>query len=216
ASQVAAYYNVDVSQGLSEAEAAQARNKYGRNELEPEQSTPLWKLILKQFDDLLVKILMAAAAVDFVIAMTEGDSILSGLVEPMVIMLILVANATVGVVTERNAETAIEELRAYEAEVASVLRGGQLCRLAAAELVPGDIVEVVVGGKVPADLRLAHIYSSVLKVDQVGQADPPPGGGRGGGAGGQGGGGEGGGGGKEGRGRRGRLGHGEDCIPQYS
>ncbi|KAJ9533975.1 hypothetical protein QJQ45_027070 [Haematococcus lacustris] len=186
----------------------EARNKYGRNELEPEQSgwlassshcplcavtgrlgtavqqavgdswwhsigmlvaqpgTPLWKLILKQFDDLLVKILMAAAAVDFVIAMTEGDSILSGLVEPMVIMLILVANATVGVVTERNAETAIEELRAYEAEVASVLRGGQLCRLAAAELVPGDIVEVVVGGKVPADLRLAHIYSSVLKVDQ--------------------------------------------------
>ncbi|GFH31115.1 cation-transporting ATPase CA1, partial [Haematococcus lacustris] len=94
--EVAAYYNVDVSQGLSEAEAAQARNKYGRNELEPEQSTPLWKLILKQFDDLLVKILMAAAAVDFVIAMTEGDSILSGLVEPMVIMLILVANGALG------------------------------------------------------------------------------------------------------------------------
>ncbi len=88
-------------------------------------------------------------------------------VEPAVIVAILAANATVGVVTETNAERAIEELKAYEADVATALRGGRWGVVPAAELVPGDVVEVAVGGRVPADCRVAALLSNALRVDQA-------------------------------------------------
>ncbi|KAK2077416.1 hypothetical protein QBZ16_004261 [Prototheca wickerhamii] len=126
---------------------------------------PLWKLILKQFDDLLVKILIVAALVDFVIALLGGEGA-GAFVEPAVIILILVANATVGVLTETNADKAIDELKAYEADSATVLREGAWASAPASELVPGDVIEVAVGAKVPADARVAVIRSTVLRVDQ--------------------------------------------------
>ncbi|WIA41984.1 hypothetical protein OEZ86_009286 [Tetradesmus obliquus] len=164
--EVLSFYRVDPQTGLTAQQVVQARAQYGRNELAPDEGTPLWKLILKQFDDLLVKILLVAAVVDFIIAASSGESFLSALVEPMVIMLILVANATVGVVTERNAEQAIEELKAYEAAAATVMRDGHLQQVPAAELVPGDIVELTVGDQVPADLRMVSLLSNLLRVDQ--------------------------------------------------
>jgi Ca2+ transporting ATPase len=107
-----------------------------------EEGTPFWKLILKQFDDLLVKILIAAAIVSFLLAIVNGETGVTAFVEPSVILLILAANAAVGVITETNAEKALEELKAYQAEVAKVLRNGMLSITPATELVPGDIVEV--------------------------------------------------------------------------
>jgi magnesium-transporting ATPase (P-type) len=89
---------VDPAVGLREADAAQARRRWGPNELPPDPGTPFWKLVLKQFDDLLVKILIAAAAVSLLIGLADGEG-WSSLVEPGVIVLILVANATVGVLT---------------------------------------------------------------------------------------------------------------------
>ncbi|KAG1341808.1 Calcium-transporting ATPase [Cocos nucifera] len=106
------------------------------------QGTPLWKLILKQFDDLLVKILIAAAIISFFLALVNGETGLTAFLEPSVIFMILAANATVGVITETNAEKALEELRAYQADVATVLRNGCFSIIPASELVPGDIVEV--------------------------------------------------------------------------
>jgi Ca2+ transporting ATPase len=90
-----------------------------------EAGTPFWKLVLKQFDDLLVKILIAAAVVSFILGIADGEGA-TAFVEPGVIILILVANATVGVMTETNAEKAIEELKAYQADLATVLRSGRL------------------------------------------------------------------------------------------
>lgn len=115
---------------------------------------------------LFMQILIVAAIVDFVIALLNGERGIGAFVEPFVIVLILIANATVGVVTETSAEAAIEELKAYEAEVATTLRDGRWVVLPAAELVPGDIVEVVVGSKVPADVRLVELLSSELRIDQ--------------------------------------------------
>ncbi|CAL8471661.1 g11203 [Coccomyxa elongata] len=164
--EVLSFFSVDASLGLSSTQVLQARTIYGRNELAPDEGTPFWKLVLKQFDDLLVKILIVAAVVDFIIALASGESGLSAFIEPLVIVAILVANATVGVVTETNAEKAIEELKAYEADVATALRDGRLTVIPAVDLVPGDVVEIAVGAKVPADLRLIQRFSSTFRVDQ--------------------------------------------------
>jgi Ca2+ transporting ATPase len=110
--------------------------------------------------------LIAAAVIDLLIALSNGESGASAFVEPGVIVLILIANATVGVVTETNAEAAIEELKAYEAEVATVLRDQRWGVVPAADLVPGDVVEMSVGSKVPADIRVLQLLSSDFRVDQ--------------------------------------------------
>nr|DAD41544.1 TPA_asm: hypothetical protein HUJ06_015867 [Nelumbo nucifera] len=81
--------------------------------------------------------------------------------------MILAANAAVGVITETNAEKALQELRAYQADIATVLRNGCFSILPATELVPGDIVEVGVGCKVPADMRMIEMLSNQLRVDQA-------------------------------------------------
>jgi Ca2+ transporting ATPase len=140
--EVLAAFGVDPTKGLSDEQVEQHARLYGKNELPQEESTPFWKLVLKQFDDLLVKILIAAAVISFLLARMNGETGLAAFLEPSVIFLILAANAAVGVITETNAEKALEELRAYQADVATVLRNGCFSILPATELVPGDIVEV--------------------------------------------------------------------------
>ncbi|XP_027148407.1 calcium-transporting ATPase 3, endoplasmic reticulum-type [Coffea eugenioides] len=166
-SEVLEFFAVDPSKGLTDSQVAEHARLYGRNVLPQEQSTPFWRLVLKQFDDLLVKILIASAAVSFLLALMNGETGLSAFVEPSVILMILAANAAVGVITETNAEKALEELRAYQADVATVLRNGCFSILPATDLVPGDIVEVCVGCKIPADMRMIKMLSDHLRVDQA-------------------------------------------------
>ncbi|KAJ1721193.1 hypothetical protein LPJ53_004270 [Coemansia erecta] len=155
--------------GLSDAQVAERQEKYGRNELPDEEATPLWSLVLEQFQDQLVVILLVSALVSLVLAFFEEDSDkLTAYVEPIVIMLILVANATVGVLQETSAEKAISALREYSPDECRVVRnGGDVAKINAAQLVPGDIIVVSVGDKVPADARVVAVESSVLRVDQA-------------------------------------------------
>ncbi|GFQ02577.1 calcium-transporting ATPase 3 endoplasmic reticulum-type [Phtheirospermum japonicum] len=159
--EVLEFFAVDPSRGLTDSLVAEHGRLYGKN------GTPFWKLVLKQFDDLLVKILIAAAIVSFFLALANGETGLSAFLEPSVILMILAANAAVGVITETNAEKALEELRAYQADVATVLRNGCFSILPATDLVPGDIVEVSVGSKVPADMRMIEMLSDQLRIDQA-------------------------------------------------
>ncbi|GMH43584.1 hypothetical protein BSKO_11506 [Bryopsis sp. KO-2023] len=163
-------YSVDIARGLSEEEVERRRRSSGFNELQKEPSTPLWKLVLEQFDDMLVKILLLAAIVSFGIAYLEGASGEEGIrayIEPVVILLILIINAIVGVWQESNAEAALEALKDMQSEHSKVIRSGKLISdLPARELVCGDIVELTVGDKVPADVRLVDLKTATLRAEQ--------------------------------------------------
>ncbi|XP_058743846.1 calcium-transporting ATPase, endoplasmic reticulum-type isoform X2 [Vicia villosa] len=173
-------YGVKLEKGLSSNEVQKRREKYGWNELAKEKGKPLWKLVLEQFDDMLVKILLVAAFVSFLLAYIQGsesgESGFEAYVEPLVIILILVLNAIVGVWQENNAEKALEALKELQCESIKVLRDGySVPDLPARELVPGDIVELRVGDKVPADMRVAALKTSTLRLEQsslTGEAMP--------------------------------------------
>ncbi|ONK73672.1 uncharacterized protein A4U43_C04F34080 [Asparagus officinalis] len=142
-------YNVKLEKGLSSFDVEKRRERYGWNELRKEKGKPLWCLILEQFDDVLVKILLVAAFISFVLAYLQGNE--SGhnggfeiYIEPFVIVSILVLNAIVGVWQETNAEKALEALKEMQCEYAKVWRDGcYVPDLPARELVPGDIVELI-------------------------------------------------------------------------
>ncbi|KAJ2695462.1 hypothetical protein GGH99_000108 [Coemansia sp. RSA 1285] len=156
-------------EGLTTSQVHERQQKYGRNSLPEEPATPLWELIAEQFQDQLVVILLGSAVVSLALAFfEEGGDRLTAYVEPAVIMLILVANATVGVLQETSAEKAIAALKEYSPDECRVVRNrGQTEKVHAEELVPGDIVVVSVGDKVPADARVVAVESSVLRVDQA-------------------------------------------------
>jgi len=163
------YFNVGVERGLSPDQVKKNLDKYGPNELPAEEGKTLWQLVLEQFDDLLVKILLLAAVISFVLAFfEEDDDSITAFVEPFVILLILIANACVGVWQERNAEDAIEALKEYEPEMGKVVRSDKdgVQKIRAKEIVPGDIVEISVGDKIPADVRIIEILSTTLRIDQ--------------------------------------------------
>merc|ERR1711970_803748 len=162
------HFGVEVEHGLSAGQVAANQEKYGPNELPAEEGKSIWELILEQFDDLLVKILLLAAIISFVFAFFEEEESVTAFVEPFVILLILIANAIVGVWQERNAEDAIEALKEYEPEMGKIIRGDKagVQKIKAREIAPGDVVEVSVGDKIPADIRICSIMSTTLRIDQ--------------------------------------------------
>ncbi|GJV36653.1 calcium-transporting ATPase 1, endoplasmic reticulum-type-like protein isoform X1, partial [Tanacetum coccineum] len=119
----------------------------------------------------LKKILLGAAVISFVLAWYDGEEggemETTAFVEPLVIFLILIVNVIVGVWQESNAEKALEALKEIQSEQATVIRiGRKVSSLLAKELVPGDIVELRVGDKIPTDMRVISLVSSMLRVEQ--------------------------------------------------
>lgn len=164
-------YLVSREYGLSAEGVEKKRQIYGWNELDKHEGPSIFKLILDQFNDTLVRILLAAAVISFVLAWYDGDEggemEITAFVEPLVIFLILIVNAIVGVWQENNAEKALEALKEIQSQQATVVRDGRkITSLPAKELVPGDIVELRVGDKVPADMRVVTLISSTLRVEQ--------------------------------------------------
>ncbi|KAL7115631.1 hypothetical protein ACP275_04G194300 [Erythranthe tilingii] len=164
-------YEVSREHGLTTDEVEKRRQIYGFNELEKHDGPSIFRLVLDQFNDTLVRILLVAAVVSFVLAWCDGNEggemEITAFVEPLVIFLILIVNAIVGVWQENNAEKALDALKEIQSEHASVVRDGKkISSLPAKELVPGDIVELRVGDKIPADMRVLSLISSTLRVEQ--------------------------------------------------
>ncbi|KAF2795625.1 calcium ATPase [Melanomma pulvis-pyrius CBS 109.77] len=160
------HFQVTEQQGLSEPQVKSLREKHGRNAIPEDPPTPIWELILEQFKDQLVIILLGSAAVSFVLALFEDGEGWTAFVDPAVILTILILNAVVGVSQETSAEKAIAALQEYSANEAKVIRNGTLKRVKADELVPGDIISVTIGDRIPADCRILSIQSNSFNVDQ--------------------------------------------------
>ncbi|THY79905.1 calcium ATPase [Aureobasidium pullulans] len=160
------HFDVQEGSGLSNTSVTESRQKHGRNALPEDPPTPLWELILEQFKDQLVIILLASAAVSFVLALFEDSDDWTVFVDPIVILTILILNAVVGVSQESSAEKAIAALQEYSANEAKVVRNGKVQRIKADELVPGDIIKVAVGDRIPADCRVLSIHSNSFRIDQ--------------------------------------------------
>ncbi|KFY36342.1 hypothetical protein V494_05091 [Pseudogymnoascus sp. VKM F-4513 (FW-928)] len=165
--QVLKHFSVQEHAGLDDAQVIASRAKYGSNAIPEEPPTPVWELILEQFKDQLVIILLGSAAVSFVLALLEDGGGWTAFVDPAVILTILILNAVVGVSQESSAEKAIAALQEYSANEAKVVRNGHVARVKADELVPGDIITIAVGDRIPADCRLIAIQSNSFSVDQA-------------------------------------------------
>tara|TARA_B100000475_G_scaffold118736_1_gene86615 strand:- start:794 stop:4138 length:3345 start_codon:yes stop_codon:yes gene_type:complete len=168
------FYETSLEFGLSSAEVAKRQERFGANELTKAKGKSLLKLVLEQFDDALVKILLASAMVSFVLAFFEegpnpgGGKDITAFVEPLVILLILVLNAIVGVWQETNAENALEALKEMQSPDARVIRNsGEMMTVPASELVVGDIVALQTGDRVPADLRVMELRTATLRCEQA-------------------------------------------------
>jgi Ca2+-transporting ATPase len=167
--QVLDQWEVKTDSGLSSGEVKTRQEKYGANKLDEQEKKSLLQLVIEQFQDTLVRILLVSAAVSFALAYFDDAAKEEGIaayVEPIVILTILILNAIVGVWQESSAEQALDALKKLAPDHAFVLRGGEWKQIDAEEIVPGDIVEVKVGDKVPADIRVIKLKTTTLKIEQ--------------------------------------------------
>ncbi len=150
AAAVAQSLTVDSAVGLNSAEVEQRRARYGDNALATAQSRAAWRILLDQFKSLVVALLSVAA----VVAWLTGDK-----VEAVAILVVLGLNALIGFVTEWQAGRALNALRLSSHTTARVRREQREAMIDTAELVPGDVVILNAGDRVPADLRLLEAAS---------------------------------------------------------
>ena len=142
---------VDAARGLPAGEAARRLELYGANRLAEKKPKPLVLRFFMQFNDFMVLTLLAAAGVSFAVSVLQNEA---DFADPILILLIVSLNAILGLVQEGRAARALEALKRMSAPTALVLRGGQLVRVAAEALVPGDVLQLEAGDVVPADGRL--------------------------------------------------------------
>ena len=153
--------DVNVEDGLSQKEANERLEKYGRNEFEEGKSETLLERVLHHLKDVSTIILLVAAAIASYMAISTG----SGWPKVIVILSIVVINVILGVSQESKAEKALAALQDLNSHQATVVRDGVLGHVNAYEVVPGDIIELHAGDIVPADARL--IEASSLQIEEA-------------------------------------------------
>ena len=142
-------------QGLTEEEAEKRKEKYGQNKIEEEQRIGVLRILLEQFEDPLIYILLVAGVI---------TTALGELIDTYVILAVVLLNAVIGFTQEFKAEKAISALAQLASPRARVLREGNTQEIETEELVPGDVVFLTSGSRVPADLRLFE--TTLLEINE--------------------------------------------------
>ncbi len=158
--------DTDCAQGLDADEVKRRQKEYGPNSVSAKGGTPAWKRFLLQFHQPLVYILLAASLI---------TALLHEWVDSGVIFGVVLINAVIGFIQEAKAEKAIDALSRLLVTEATVRRGGRRLRAPSIELVPGDVVLLQSGDRVPADLRLFAVNN--LQIDEsalTGESLPVP------------------------------------------
>ena len=150
--------------GLSEEEVLQRRELYGANILLPEKALSPIALVMQAFADPMAQLLLLVAAASALFASTERSA--HALAEPGVIFAIILLNSAVSVWQSYSADKCVHELTKLQPEQCYGLRAGVWTALQSSALVPGDIIRLRVGDKVPADCRVLRGMSAALSVDE--------------------------------------------------
>ncbi len=153
--EVLAKLKTDPQKGLSDKEAKERLLRFGPNELAKAPREPAWKLFMAQFKDFMVLVLLAATVI---------SGFLGEYADAITIAIIVIVNAALGFVQEYRAERSLEALKKLASPEARTIRNGQERRMQAVSLVPGDIVLLEEGDRVPADLRL--LKTSSLEIEE--------------------------------------------------
>lgn len=147
---------VDANQGLPEQEAQIRLEEYGPNALKKEKAKSPFTIFLHQFKDVLMVILLIAAGLSIV---------MNEVIDAVIISIVIVVTAVLGFRQEYRSGKALDALKKMTAPVANVLRNGKEVKISASQLVPGDIILLYTGDKVPADARIIEAHS--LKVEEA-------------------------------------------------
>jgi len=159
-------YDIDAERGLSAKEAAKRKEEFGPNELSEGAKVSPLALFLSQFKDFMVLVLMAATLI---------SGLLGEYLDAITILAIIVINGVLGFIQEFRAERSLRALKELSAPTAKVLRDGQWETVLAKELVPGDIVALESGDRVPADIRFIEANSVYAEESALtGESVPVP------------------------------------------
>lgn len=146
----------DPESGLSAAESERRLAEVGPNALAASERTPWWQILIAQFQDFMVLVLLGATAISYILGETA---------DAITIVVIVILNAVLGFIQEYRAEKSLEALKQLAAPTARVRRGGQEVQVPAANLVPGDILLLEAGDRIPADARL--LEASNLEAEEA-------------------------------------------------
>ena len=156
-SDVANSLETDLESGLTSEKVAKARETYGANEITSKKKKSVFQMILEQFKDFMIIVLIIAALVSGLVSKEFTDSV--------IILIIVVLNAVIGVVQELKAQKSLDALKNLSTPTCKVVRNSKVETISSKELVPGDIVILDTGDYVPADMRLIETVN--LKIQEA-------------------------------------------------
>lgn len=159
-SEVIKEFGTDAERGLTSSQAAERLEKYGANRLDEKPPRTMLRRFIDQMGDVMVLLLLVAAAISFVSAAIEASrGHRAEWLEPAVIIAIVLLNAALGALQESNAEASLEALKNMSKPDARVRRDGETLVIPTDELVPGDLLLLEAGDVIPADARLVESMS---------------------------------------------------------
>ena len=150
------FWETNPNEGLSNKEVAKRLEQFGSNEMQEKEKTPWWKILLAQFQDFMVLILLGATLI---------SALLGEFIDSITILSIVIINAILGFIQENKAENSMQALKKLTTPNARVLRHSTIQQIPARELVPGDILILETGDRIAADGRLINVCN--LEVEEA-------------------------------------------------